>query len=75
MLIFPKASRLLTAFAMAEHGMTMGWMTLTSRWSVILRLFLEIHKMPVFHTVDGSEILHQLVNGFSHYNPIIYSVS
>jgi hypothetical protein len=54
MLIFPKASRLLTAFAMAEHGMTMGWVTLTSRWSVILRLFLEIHKwMPVFHTVDG----------------------
>ena len=50
---------------------------------------LPSYKMVIFHgellnkqrviviilTVDGCEILHQLVNGFSHYNPIIYSAS
>ena len=30
--------------------------------------------LPCLHTVDVSEILHQLVDGLSHYNPIIYSV-
>ena len=32
-------------------------------------------KSEAYHTVDGCEILHQLVDGLSHYNTIIYSVS
>ena len=32
-------------------------------------------KSEAYHSVDGCEILHQLVDGSSHYNTIIYSVS
>ena len=63
----------------ASHGINMALIEIDG---------LPSYKMVMFHgellnkqrviviilTVDGCEILHQLVNGFSHY-PIIYSAS
>ena len=53
----------------------MGATEVHGRYSCFCFISTPKHIPIHYHTVDGCEILHQLVDGLSSYNPIIYTVS